>query len=118
MIWTGVLLLGFIVYHILHFTARVTPDIVQGVDVQGRFDVFKMVTTSFHMGGIALIYVAAMIVLFLHLSHGVQSFFQTMGWANDKAQPVFQKLGKVLSFIFLFGYSSIPVFILAGILKG
>ena len=118
MIWTGLLLLGFIVYHILHFTARVTPDIVHGVDVQGRFDVFKMVTTSFHMGGIAAIYVVAMIVLFFHLSHGIQSFFQTMGWSNDKAQPAFQKVGKVLSIIFLLGYSSIPVFILAGILKG
>ncbi|SNB46443.1 succinate dehydrogenase cytochrome b subunit [Geobacter sp. DSM 9736] len=118
MIWTGVLLLGFIVYHVLHFTARVTPDIIQGVDAQGRFDVFRMVTNSFQMGGIALIYVAAMVVLFFHLSHGIQSFFQTMGWSNEKAQPAFQKLGKVLSIIFLLGYSSIPIFIFAGILKG
>lgn len=118
MIWTGLLLLGFIVYHILHFTARVTPDIVQGVDAQGRYDVFKMVTTSFHMGGIVAIYVVAMIVLFFHLSHGIQSFFQTMGWNNENARPAFQKVGKVLSIIFLLGYSSIPVFILAGILKG
>jgi succinate dehydrogenase / fumarate reductase, cytochrome b subunit len=118
MIWTGLLLLGFIVYHILQFTARVTPDIVQGVDTAGRFDVFTMVVTSFRMGGIAFIYVAAMVVLFFHLSHGIQSFFQTMGWSNEKAQPSFQMVGKVLAIVFLVGYSSIPLFIFAGILKG
>ena len=68
MIWTGLVLLAFLVYHLLHFTARVTPGVVQGVDPQGRFDVFGMVVASFQKGGIAFIYVAAMVALFLHLS--------------------------------------------------
>ena len=117
MIWTGLLLLAFICYHILQFTARVTPDIVKGVDALGRYDVFSMVVTSFQKGGIAFIYVASMVVLFLHLNHGIQSFFQTMGWNSDKTLPVISKLGKVVAVIFLVGYSSIPVFILTGILS-
>ncbi|GAM10937.1 succinate dehydrogenase/Fumarate reductase transmembrane subunit [Geobacter sp. OR-1] len=117
MIWTGLLILLFIVYHLLQFTVRVTPDIVQGVDALGRYDVFNMVVTSFKNGGIAALYVAAMIVLFLHLNHGIQSFFQTMGWNNDKTLPVISKLGKVVAVVFLIGYSSIPVFILTGILS-
>jgi succinate dehydrogenase / fumarate reductase cytochrome b subunit len=117
MIWTGLLLFVFLVYHLLQFTARVTPDIVQGADALGRFDVFNMVLNSFQKGGIAAIYVAAMIVLFLHLNHGIQSFFQTMGWNTDKSLPIFSKVGKVVAVIFLVGYSSIPVFILTGILN-
>jgi succinate dehydrogenase / fumarate reductase cytochrome b subunit len=57
-----------------------------------------------------------MITLFLHLYHGIQSIFQTIGLNNDKTMPQFGALGKVLSAIFLVGYSAIPVLILAGIL--
>jgi succinate dehydrogenase / fumarate reductase, cytochrome b subunit len=116
MIWTGLLLLAFIIYHLLHFTARVTPDIVQKTDAMGRYDVFSMVVSSFQHGIIAVVYVAAMVVLFLHLKHGIQSFFQTMGWNNDCSLPVLNKIGVVVAVIFLVGYSSIPIFILARIL--
>ena len=116
MIWTGLLLLAFIVWHLLQFTVRVTPDIVKGVDAQGRYDVFTMVLTSFQHTWIALMYVAFMIVLFLHLKHGIQSFFQTLGLSNEKTLPSYGALGMVLSVIFLVGYCSIPVTILAGIL--
>lgn len=114
MIWTGVLLLIFIIGHILHFTARVTPDIAPRLSILVRgdlFDVYSMVVGSFQQGAIALAYVTAMIVLFLHLVHGIQAFFQTMGWDNDRSMPVFTLGGKVLAVIFLLGYSSIPAFI-------
>ena len=116
MIWTGLLLLSFLVYHLLQFTVRVTPDIVIGNDAKNRVDVFTMVFTSFRITPIALVYVAAMVTLFLHLSHGIQSIFQTFGLNNDKTMPQFDALGKVLSALFLLGYSAIPVLILAGIL--
>lgn len=114
MIWTGVLLLSFIVYHLLQFTLRVTPDVVLGNDAKGRFDVFTMVRGSLRILPIAMIYVAAMVTLFLHLSHGIQSIFQSIGLNNDKTLPQYGALGKALSVIFLLGYSAIPVFILAG----
>lgn len=116
MIWTGLLLLAFIVYHLLQFTVRITPDVVLGTDAKGRFDVFTMVVRSFRITPISLLYVAGMVVLFLHLSHGIQSIAQTAGLNNDKTQPTFTKTGKVLSVIFLLGYSAIPVLILVGIL--
>lgn len=116
MIWTGLLLLAFIVYHLLQFTVRITPDIVLGTDAKNRVDVFTMVFSSFRITPIALVYVAAMVTLFLHLYHGIQSIFQTFGLNNEKTMPQFGALGKVLSALFLLGYSAIPVLILAGIL--
>jgi succinate dehydrogenase / fumarate reductase cytochrome b subunit len=114
MIWTGLLLLSFIVYHLLQFTVRVTPDVVLGNDAKGRFDVFTMVRSSLRIVPISMIYVAAMVTLFLHLSHGIQSIFQSIGLNNDKTLPQYTALGQVLSVIFLLGYSAIPVLILAG----
>ena len=40
-----------------------------------------------------------------------------MGWNNDCTLPVISKIGTVVAVIFLIGYSSIPLFILAGILN-
>ncbi len=117
MIWTGALLLVFIVYHLLQFTVRITPDVVLGEDAKGRFDVFTMVTSSFRHTPIVAIYVAAMVTLFLHLSHGIQSIFQTIGWNNDKTLPTYTRLGQLLAVVFLLGYSAIPVLILSGILN-
>jgi succinate dehydrogenase / fumarate reductase cytochrome b subunit len=116
MIWTGLLLLAFIVYHLLQFTFRVTPDLVLGNDAKGRFDVYTMVVSSLKVAPIAMVYVAAMVTLFLHLTHGIQSLFQTLGLSNDRTLPQYTAVGKVLAVIFLVGYSAIPVLILAGIL--
>ena len=116
MIWTGVLLIIFIIGHISHFTLRITPDVAAFAG-QVPGNVFGMVTTSFSNGIIAFVYVVAMLVLCLHLFHGIQSFFQTMGWNSDKSLPVISQVGRVLAVVFLVGYSSIPLFILAGIIK-
>lgn len=116
MIWTGVVILAFIVFHLLHFTVRVTPGVVTGVDALGRFDVFTMVVSAFKNFGTSAIYLVAMAALFLHLSHGIQSFFQTMGWNTDKTQCTISALGKAVAFILLGGYAVIPLSILASAL--
>ena len=117
MIWTGLLLLCFIVYHLVQFTIHGTPDIVVGMDAANRVDVFKMVVTSFGHVLISLTYMLAMVMLFLHLSHGIPSFLQTMGWNNDKTIPVFGTGGKVVAAVLMLAYISIPAVILAGLLK-
>jgi succinate dehydrogenase / fumarate reductase cytochrome b subunit len=113
MIWTGVLIALFIAFHILHFTARVTPGVVQGVDALGRYDVFTMVVSAFKNFGIVAIYVVAMVALFFHLSHGIQSFFQTLGWNTDRTQCAITTIGKTIAYILLAGYAVIPLSIFA-----
>jgi succinate dehydrogenase / fumarate reductase, cytochrome b subunit len=116
MIWTGIGIGAFVVYHLLQFTFRVTPDVVTGVDSASRFDVFTMVVTSFDKTLISAIYVFAMVSLFLHLIHGIQSGFQTLGLTNAVLLPRWGKLGKALSVIFLVGFGAIPVAIVVGLL--
>jgi succinate dehydrogenase / fumarate reductase cytochrome b subunit len=120
MIWTGVLILVFIIYHLLHFTIRanVAPGMALVTDANGAINVFTMVVSSFQNFFVSLIYAVAMVTLFLHLSHGIQSFFQTLGWSSDSTQPCIAKAGTLTSLILFLGYIAIPLTILIGILKG
>jgi succinate dehydrogenase / fumarate reductase cytochrome b subunit len=119
MIWTGVLLLAFIVGHLFHFTFQViSPDTAALTHlVDGTPNVMGMVVSAFQNFFTALIYCGAMVVLFLHLSHGIQSFFQTMGWSNDRVQPFITKAGTVVALVLLVGYAAVPFFILVSFLK-
>lgn len=117
MIWTGAIIGVFILYHLLQFTFRVTPGLALGFDYMNRFDVYTMVVKGLGHAFTGLVYIAAMISLFFHLSHGIQSMFQTLGLSNAFLQPRWGALGKVLSVIFLVGFGSIPAVILVGILS-
>jgi succinate dehydrogenase / fumarate reductase cytochrome b subunit len=117
MIWTGSIIGAFVLYHLLHFTFRVTPNLALGFDLQGRFDVYTMVVTALRSAVTAVVYIVAMVSLFFHLSHGIQSMFQTLGLANAFLLPRWGVVGKVLSVIFLVGFGSIPAVILVGLVS-
>jgi succinate dehydrogenase / fumarate reductase cytochrome b subunit len=85
MIVTGLIVLAFLCYHLLQFVFGV----VEG-DLESLFTI--------------AIYVVAGISLFLHLFHGVGSFFQTLGWNSDKSLPVMNRIGNVVSVIVLGGF--------------
>src|SRR5512133_1844649 len=58
MIWTGLLLGTFVVLHLLHFTLHLgNPQWNEMLDAAGRFDVFKMVSSSLSNAGMAVAYI-------------------------------------------------------------
>ncbi len=111
MIVSGLVLLAFLVYHLLHFTFQtVTPFSAKAnLDALGRPDVYTMVKLSFHQLFISLVYVVGMIFLFLHLGHGVQSFFQSLGLTNDRTFTGIGQFGKAVAIVLLVGYVSIVI---------
>jgi succinate dehydrogenase / fumarate reductase cytochrome b subunit len=120
MIWTGAVIGGFLVYHLLHFTIQIIDPAVSAIlhpDALGRPDVLMMVVRSFQDIGISALYVTSVAGLMLHLSHGVQSSVQTWGLNNERTLPMFVKIGTLLSVILFLGYAAIPVVITAGLLK-
>lgn len=119
MIWTGSVIGSFLIYHLLHFTFQVTnPSIaaVRHLDTQGRPDVFLMVARSFQHIGISAVYLIAVIALWLHLSHGIQSSFQTWGLNSDRSFPYLRKGGSLSAVALLLAYAAIPVAIVTGLL--
>jgi succinate dehydrogenase / fumarate reductase cytochrome b subunit len=83
----------------------------------GRADVFTMMVLSFQKFFISLVYVGAMVTLLLHLSHGVQSLFQTLGWLGSNSLPVMEKVGRAAAIVIFAGFISIPVSILLGLIN-
>jgi succinate dehydrogenase / fumarate reductase cytochrome b subunit len=117
MIYTGLLIGAFVLYHLLHFTLVVTnPEYTQLKDSLGRMDVYSMVITGFSNVGIAVAYLVAMFLLAFHLSHAAESFFQTMGWNNDKYLPKLKLLSNLFAVIMFLGYASMPVAVLLNII--
>ena len=120
MIWTGTIIGVFLVYHLLHFTLQVIYPGLAAIthpDALGRPDVFLMVVRGFQHTGITGLYVFSAAVLLLHLTHGIQSAFQTWGLNNDKSFPIVTRGGTIAAVVLFLAYTAIPVAIVSGILK-
>lgn len=118
MLYSGIIILVFLVYHLLHFTMHVVhTDATSAVQhlVNGRPDVFSMIKLSFDKPFVSLVYVAAMFALFTHLLHGLSSWVQTLGWNNGSSQDKVVFVGKLVAVVFLIGYAMIPLAFLFGI---
>jgi succinate dehydrogenase / fumarate reductase cytochrome b subunit len=109
--WSGVLLLVFVIFHLLHFTlGAVGFEPGQFVHLM----VYQNVVAGFSLWYVSLFYIAAMAALALHLNHGIWSAFQTLGWSNARNQRSLQMLSKLLALIVFLGFSSVPVAVMAG----
>lgn len=119
MVFSGLTLLVFVVYHLLHFTFGVTnPEHFAAKGARaGGFDVHAMVTQSFAVAPIAIVYAAAQIVLFLHLRHGLRSFAQTLGWNHGRVTPLIERLATLLALAIAGGNAFLALSVLAGIVK-
>ena len=118
MVISGLLLLAFVIYHLLHFTVRVPGMGVYEMNQATQMvNVYTMVVAGFKSVLPVAAYVIAMIFLFLHVGHGFQSLFQTLGLSNDKSLPVMGTLSKLVAFVLLFGYISIPALIVFGFIN-
>lgn len=105
---TGLLLLGFVIFHLMHFTTHdVEPSYAGFHDEQGRHDVFRMVIVGFQNPFTSGFYALAMIMLCSHLSHGAWSWLQTVGLRTKKLEGT-NRGARVLAVVLALGYLSIP----------
>jgi succinate dehydrogenase / fumarate reductase, cytochrome b subunit len=111
--WSGVTLLLFIVYHLLHFTfgARaVHPQFIPG-------DVYHNFITGFQNPLVSAFYILAMLALGLHLYHGTWSMLQTVGLSHPRYNRWRQGLAAALTVLVVGANLSFPVAVLTGILR-
>ena len=111
MIWSGLIVLAFIIYHLFDFT--IAPDYT-GHDSKDRHDVFKMVILGFSNTLSSLFYLVANGLLCVHLSHGVKSLFQSLGLSTGQFRGWFNGLAVVMAWIIFIVNTSIPVAVLLG----
>lgn len=104
MIYGGLFLLFYIIYHLMHFTLGVVHQ-----DLFHGHDVYRSVVESFKQPMISTAYILAMVFLFMHLLHGIQSMFQTLGMTNPIHVRIAKQLGFGLAFIICGGFISIVI---------
>jgi len=116
--WSGIIVLFYIVYHLLHFTfLKIHPEFGHFTDAQGRHDVYRMVVSSFQQPGIALFYIVANLLLGTHLSHGIYSMFQSLGFVSEAPRPKLQAAAYVVGYGIFLGYASIPLSVWLGAVR-
>ncbi len=117
---SGLVVLSFIIFHLLHFTGGVVLSEFYAktpVDPSQVPDVYAMVTRSFHTPWVALVYFVGMGFIGLHLSHAVWSATQTLGLNGPKWTPLAKTLGFALGVGLAAVFSLIPAANLADIIK-
>ncbi|TAG28613.1 MAG: succinate dehydrogenase [Verrucomicrobia bacterium] len=134
---TGLVVFAFIVYHILHFTVGLVgteyyksglpeytmvdgfhllgfPIVAAGAHVH---DVYSMVFIGFSHPLVAGFHILATGLLAVHLWHGVESMFQTIGWRNGTWACCLRKAVGLFALLYFLGNLAIPGAILTGIAK-
>lgn len=118
MIMSGLILLCFIIFHLLHYTAhKVDPSFADLHDAQGRHDVYRMMILGFRNIWASSFYIVGMFLLCQHLSHGIVSFPQTLGIKTKSTAEFWSKLGPFWAWGLFIGYVSIPVAVLTGFIR-
>ncbi len=107
---SGPLILAFLIYHILHMTTgTVHPSFEEG-------GVYHNLTTGL-AGIVGVIYVIAMILLSLHLWHGVWSMLLTLGLPEGRYRSLGRKFATVFTALVTLGFIAVPLAIMTGLIK-
>jgi succinate dehydrogenase / fumarate reductase, cytochrome b subunit len=120
MIWTGIILLVFIVIHLQTF--KWGPGIDDGyvateageellIDGKPVKDVHQRITDVFKNEIYVIGYVAVMIFLGFHLRHGVWSAFQSLGANNPRISPILYTIGGIFAVLIAFGFLFLPIYV-------
>lgn len=145
MIMSGLIILCFLVFHLLHYTVRVVPGheynhsiVASGgnefpaevrlvhngkakVDAYGDplivHNVHDMMVAGFSYPLISLFYLVGTYLLCMHLSHGVSSMFQSIGLRNETWRYRLDKIALIYGWVTFLGYASIPLSIWFGIVQ-
>jgi len=111
MYYSGPMIAAFVVYHLLHFTTgTLHPDF-------SEHDVYSNIIVGFQRWPVAVSYLVAVGLLCMHLSHGVSSMFQSLGFSHPQHTPRIRFVARLVGILYFAGYASIPTAVLVGILR-
>jgi len=111
----GTLVLFFLCVHMgdfwfkMKFTEQLPMVTYDGVEMK---DLYAQVYTSFSKIWIVIIYLVGLVALALHLLHGFQSAFTTLGLRHKKYTPLIKLMGIGFSITIPLLYALIPLWVL------
>ncbi len=113
MIWSGFIILAFILFHLAQYTLELTNPMFNSLEYveNGKrlHDVYAMVLIGFSDITVVAFYVVAIGLLCLHLSHGVSSMFQSLGVRNEKWRGWLNHAALAYGLVIFAGFISVPL---------
>ncbi len=114
---TGLVLLAFIIFHLLHFTFGVIQPEYYPVDHgTGAHDIYSMFIHGFQNPAIAISYIVANGLLALHLSHGARSLFQSLGLRAHKYEAIIKCIGYSVAVVVGLPNMFMPLAVMMGLI--
>jgi succinate dehydrogenase / fumarate reductase cytochrome b subunit len=110
MIWSGAMIAAFVVYHLLDLTAGVA-NTAQYQELHA----YENLVYSFQRVPVSVFYIIAMVLLGMHLYHGIWSMFQTLGFSHPRYTPVIKRASAVVAILITAGFISIPIAVMTGV---
>lgn len=107
MLWTGLLLAAFLVYHLLHFTFGRGP----WYDHQ---NVYNTMVYGFQIGWLTALYIVGSVLFGLHLYHGAWSWLDTLGLSHPRYNRFRKPLARGLAIAVTAAYVVQPVAVYVG----
>ena len=115
MMWSGPIVAAFVIFHVLHLTVGSVVPIRE--IAPNEPDIRANVISGFQNPAIAGFYIFAMILLCMHLYHGLWSMFQSLGFSHPRYTPKLKKGAALFAILIAIGNCSIPIAVLTGILN-
>lgn len=111
MIWTGLLVALYVVYHIMHLTLGIVhPHFLPE-------DPYRNVISGFRVAPVSAVYIAANLLLGLHLYHGLWSMFQSLGWNHPRYNSWRRIFAVVFAVVVTTGFVAVPLAVLVGVIS-
>ncbi len=113
--YSGILILAFLVLHLYDFTLAdktSASSIVEGLNEGESLHLYGLVVNAFNNPLRSLIYIVVMIAVGLHLAHGLESLFQTLGFNHDRYTPRLRQLSLIFGVVIAAGFITIPLYVL------
>ena len=115
MIFSGLTLLFFILYHLAHFTF---PGVAMGAYEHQHYTmVYSNFVNGFSIPWVVALYVAAMISLGLHIYHGSVSLFQSLGVSHPRRNVAIRQGAQFFALIITVGNIILPLSVLLGLVR-
>lgn len=109
MAYTGSLILAFIIWHLITFKYGPHYSVVyNGIEMR---DLYRLIQERFHEPLYMVGYCFVMILVGMHLFHGVKSIFQTLGFNHPRYNHMFRYFGYVYAIVVAAGFFAQPLYV-------
>ena len=111
MMVSGPIIAAFVIFHLLHLTTgTIHPQFIP-------LHAYENLVNGFLVIPFSIAYIVVMVLIGFHLSHGVWSMFQSVGFSHPRYTPMIKQFAAVFAWALIAGFISVPVAVLTGLVR-